>query len=97
MNASKRSADLVRQDKPGWSYILQGAYAVIAHSTGSRQDVGGSNSAGEAWEGEPDTAPLARRGGVSLGEFDVTLPGVISVGGAASVDSVAEDPFTDVG
>ena len=36
-------------------------------------------------------------GGVSLGEFGEALPGVVSAGEAASVDSTAEGPFSGVG
>jgi hypothetical protein len=36
-------------------------------------------------------------GGVSLGEFDGALSGIASVGEAASLGSVAEEPFSDGG
>ena len=45
----------------------------------------------------PETLVPFAGGGVSRGEFDGALPGVVSVGEAASVGSVAEGPFSDVG
>ena len=45
----------------------------------------------------PETLEPLPAGGVSPGEFDGALPGVGSVGEAASVDSVGEEPFGDDG
>ena len=45
----------------------------------------------------PETLEASPAGGVSTGDFDGALPGVVSVGEAASVDSVAEEPFSDGG
>ena len=45
----------------------------------------------------PETLEPFPGGRVSLGEFDGAFPGVVSVGEAASVDSVADDPLTDGG
>ena len=45
----------------------------------------------------PETLEPLPAGGVSPGELDGALPGVGSVGEAASVDSVGEEPFGDDG
>ena len=45
----------------------------------------------------PETLVPFPGGRVSTGEFGGALPGVVSVGEAASVDSVAEEPFSDAG
>jgi hypothetical protein len=57
---------LERQDKPGRSCKLKGAYPVIAHLTGSRPGVGGSNLAGEALEGEPASRSASEPDSASL-------------------------------
>jgi hypothetical protein len=45
----------------------------------------------------PRTLEPFAGGGVSLGELDGALPGVASVGEAASVGSVGEEPFGEGG
>jgi hypothetical protein len=60
-------------------------------------DEGGPLACGLANPFPPETLVPFPGGGVSPGEFDGTLPGVVSVGKTASVDSVVEEPFTDAG
>ena len=58
---------------------------------------GVSQACGLANPFAPETLVPFPGGGVSPGEFDGALAGVVSVGEAASVDSVAEAPFSDGG